>query len=546
MTNTTLLKLCIWLCQQSGTPIEALQQRILVEALKGTLLMNIAIEGFSHHYIARVVAPNLWRLLGDCCNQRVGIRRLNMVLTQAYQRLTPEEKAAVEQVQILVSCHDLDGDRRQKKSLNDPAPKQIDIPESVLGFYNQEGFIQGVAATLQAKEHSLIFIYGGGGIGKTAGVSNLFQRSPQLSEPVLWCNLSDEAGFQENFEFICEQWNVDDRGGEAIAILQNHLQTTPGILIFDHWELLFEANTLSGEYQSQHQDYGDLLAKLAQTRTKGTVIVITREVAPEMKILTADFPTVTSFTVQPLSDVFAQKILAEYNLKNPELWLNFVQTYRGNPLNLRLICNAIKEWYGGSIETFQQQNTVIGGDTLRDILRELIRPVTSLEHKILYWLMLWGQPIALEDLQKKFTQEVIFSSQVWDAIRSLERRFLIEKNDQETPALIVLQPSIHRYLTQNFVQGACEEICSAIAAHYNLDGLQLLREFRLLGNKKTCIETPSGIVPLVLKSLLQKIPDRQRLEQHLAQLQQAADDLPDTTNNHCVHNLDLLHHCLPR
>lgn len=513
--------------------------------------MDITIEGFSHHYIARVVAPKLWKLLGECCNQWVGIRRLPMVLTQAYQRLTPEEQAAVEQVEILVSCHDLDGDRQQKKRLNDIAPSQIapnhiDIPKSAFAFYNQGQFTQGLAATLQAKQHSLIFVYGGGGIGKTAGVSKMFERSPQLSDPVLWCNLSDEVGFQENFEFICEQWDVADSGGEAIAVLQSHLQKNPCILVFDHWELLFEANTLSGACQPQHQDYCDLLAQLAQTQTKGTVIVITRQIAPFMETLTAASPTVTSFTMPPLADASAQKILAEYELKNPELWPDFVQTYRGNSLNLRLICNAIKEWYGGSIEIFQQQNTVIGGDTLREILRELIRPTTSLEQKILSWLMLWGQPITLEDLQKKFIQEVIFSSQVWDAIRSLERRFLIEKNTTETPPLLVLQPSIHRYLTQNFVQECCEEICSAIAASYNLDNLHLLRDFRLLGNKKNCIEAPSGIVPLVLKSLLQKIPDRQRLEQHLAQLQQAANELPDMANNHCVHNFDLLHHCLPQ
>ncbi|NJN72662.1 MAG: hypothetical protein HC799_07545 [Limnothrix sp. RL_2_0] len=549
MTNTTLLKLCIWLCQKCETPIDALRQQILVEALKGVKLKNIRIEGFSHRYIAQIVAPNLWKLLGKCCNQKVTIRRLHMVLNQVYQRLTPDEKIAVEQVEILVPHGDLDDDFDPKKRLSDISPSQItqnhnNIPESALAFYNQNQFTQDLAATLQAKQHSLIFIYGGGGMGKTAGVSQMFQRSPQLLDSVLWCNLSDEAGFQENFEFICDQWDIADNDGEAIATLRNHLQKNPRILVFDHWELLFEANTLSGVYQPQYQDYGALLQQLAQARTKGTVIIITREISPFMEASTAAYPVVTSLTVPPLDNVAARKILAEYELQHPELWPEFLQTYQGNPLNLRLICNAIKHWYGGSMETFQQQNTVIGGDTLREILQELIRPTNSLERKILNWLMLWGQPITLEDLQQQFIHEVVFPSEVWDEIRSLERRFLIEKNDRETPCLIVLQPSIHRYLTQRFVQECSEEICQAIAANYTLDNLHLLRDFQLSGKKKSCLETSSDIVSLVLKTLLQRIPDRQRLKQHLAQLKQAAVALPSTAKNHYLYNLDLLHYCL--
>ncbi|MGB2923664.1 MAG: hypothetical protein WBB82_00005, partial [Limnothrix sp.] len=195
MTNSTLLKLCIWLCQTSSNPIGILQQKILIEALKGTQLKNIHVDGFSSHYIARVVAPNLWKSLSECCKQRVTIRRLRMVLTRYYDQLTSGEKEAVEGVETLVDLADFEEEVTQKKKLNEDVDTQIEIPSTSDVFYNQQQFIAQLTALIASEKHSLIFVYGGGGVGKTATVSETLQRLPQQHQNIVWCNLGDRLSF---------------------------------------------------------------------------------------------------------------------------------------------------------------------------------------------------------------------------------------------------------------------------------------------------------------------------------------------------------------
>lgn len=98
MTNLTLLQLCIWLSHKHGDPLDGLRQELLLRALEGYKLKDIQIDGYSHSYVKRVIAPDLWKRLGRYCNQRVGIRSLQLALTTKYEQLSEQEKAAVDKI----------------------------------------------------------------------------------------------------------------------------------------------------------------------------------------------------------------------------------------------------------------------------------------------------------------------------------------------------------------------------------------------------------------------------------------------------------------
>ncbi|MGB2926781.1 MAG: hypothetical protein WBB82_15890, partial [Limnothrix sp.] len=458
-----------------------------------------------------------------------------------YSQLTLEEKEAVERIETLVDLADFEEEVTQKKKLNEDVDTQIEILPNSDSFYNQQQFIAQLTALITSEKHSIIFVYGGGGIGKTATVSETLRQLPQQNQNIVWCNLGDRLSFTENVEFIYDQWNLDENANDAITVLGSYLENNPQILIFDHWELLFEGDRLSGSYQPQYQKYDELLKQLAAISIQGTVLVLTREIAPSMDRLVAASPTtVTSLTVPPLTAQTAQKILQEYKLQDEELWPDLIEIYQGNPLNLRLICNSIKEWYGGSVAAFQRQNTIIGGDTLREILKELIQPITRLEQQVLYWLMLWGQPITLAELQEKKWDKVLFSTQIWDAVRSLERRFLIRNSDSPTLRLLALQPSIKRYLVQQFIQDCCEEITEAIADNYSVSDFDLLKNYQLLLSDQPNTQSAIFVITSILRGLKQVYLEPERVQTHLTQLKQAIKQQAIADQKYALANINQL------
>ncbi|AFY37871.1 WD repeat-containing protein [[Leptolyngbya] sp. PCC 7376] len=540
MTNTTYLKFCVWLCQRSGKPaLGGLEQKILAEALAGKKLKDIDIEGFSSHYIGRVVAPNLWKTLSDCCEQRVGIRRLKLVLDQTYSQLTPSERTGILAVPTKINLDDKGTDPQgqpEQSGLYDSSPCPVVKDE----LYNHESTFSTLKHLIEENYHSLIFVYGAVGIGKTSLVSQLLTDFVRI--PVVWCNLSEQDKFEENIASIRNYWDFPVSSSGAIASLCDYLQQHPVLLVFDQWESLFAEDELSGTYQQQHQQYAQLLDELAKRSLAGRVMVLSSTITPSMKTLNVAEKLVVNFQIPDLNHDEAKKILREYDIKDQELWLGFIRTYNGNPLHLRLLCSAIREWHGASIARFQQQNTVIGGDTLRDILRQLTEPVTEFEKKILNWLMLWGQPINLPQLQDYFVDKVTFPTQVWDAIRSLERRFLLDKSNNTELPILKLKPSIHRYLMQEFVQGYCEELWVAIAAGYELAELRLLRDYQLIinGTMPKTIETVPPVIAAILKGLRQKSGSDDRLNFHLDQLTLATQANPSLCQPHGLFNLNLL------
>ncbi len=541
MTNSLYLKLCIWLCQQAGKPIGAVRQAILVGALQGQKLKDINLPGFSSNYIGRVVAPGLWKDLSECCGQRVGIRRLQLVLQQHYAQLTPDERSEVAAVPIQVS---FDG---ETQDTNEGSPSQTAYASSPLPaiaheLYNHDSTLAALKHQLQANYHSLTFIYGEGGVGKTALVSHLLQNLE--ATPVVWCNLSEQSSFSENMAFIRSHWRFPMTAGGAIASLCQYLREHPVVLVFDQWELLFAEGELSGTYQSQYLNYSHLLQELVQYPLAGQVLVLTREIAPSMESLSTDDEFVTGINIPELNHEAAKKILREYGLQDPLLWPDFVQTYKGNPLKLRLLCNEIREWHGGSIKAFKQQNTIIGGDTLRDVLRQLTEPVADLERKILNWLMLWGKPITLPQLQEYFAGEVTFPTEVWDVIRSLEQRFLLDKSASSDLPVLTLQPSIQRYLMQEFVQECCEELGAAIAAGYDPTKLNMLSDYRLMMHDTTAALTQKTIAPVILailKGLAKQRGYCDRLLAHLEQLKSATQANPELCQFHGASNVMALY-----
>ncbi|MEB3226435.1 MAG: NB-ARC domain-containing protein [Synechococcus sp.] len=537
MTNLTLLKFCIWLSHQHGEPMDGLRQEVLLRALEGYKLKDIEVDGYSPGYVKRVIAPDLWKRIGRYCNQRVGIRSLQLALTMGYEKLSDAEKAVVEEI-------------TPNGFLNpelEPAPEIViqayrGIPKNKHLFYNHESTIRNLAQKLRDQDISLVFVLGGGGLGKTTLVSEVLRGHEDLQEKALWCNLSDQLSFAANFTLIQEQWGLGENTDGAIAHLRDYLKRHHRILVFDHWEQLFASDCFSGNYQPRYEVYVEFLEAIATESLAGAVVVISQESSPSIEALAQDNPHVATITLEGLSNLVAQQILQEYNLRNPELWEAFVDTYRGNPLKLRLIAAGIQEWYGGSVAQFQNQETVIGGNTLRNILYSFTCRISNPEQEVLYWLMLWGQPITLEQLQSNYHHAISFASEVWDAVRSLERRFLLEKRAHSEPHF-GLQPSIQRFLAQEFTRHCCQEITQAIANFPTME-FHLLQDYPLIPRGANPHVLTSPVIFPILRGLQSHYRDWTEIPDHLRRLAENIEPRSSIRYDYSQDNLHLLQETL--
>lgn len=191
---------------------------------------------------------------------------------------------------------------------------------------------------------------------------------------------------------------------------------------------------------------------------------------------------------------------------------------------------------------FQNQETIIGGNTLRDILYNLTCRISNSEQEVLYWLMLWGKSITLEQLQANFHVEMPFASEVWDAVRSLDRRFLLEKKENHRP-YFGLQPSIQRYLAQEFTRECCQEIIQAIATlpqtHFNH-----LKHFPLMPQGADPNILTSPVICPILKGLQNRYRDFSQIQANLRRLAQNTPPANSLQHDYRQTNLTLLYETL--
>jgi tetratricopeptide (TPR) repeat protein len=69
-----------------GKSLDKVQQCILQQALEGKRLMEIRVVGFGDGVVQRVYAPQIWQWLSEATGEKVTIRRLRLVLEDAWKK----------------------------------------------------------------------------------------------------------------------------------------------------------------------------------------------------------------------------------------------------------------------------------------------------------------------------------------------------------------------------------------------------------------------------------------------------------------------------
>jgi WD40 repeat protein/transcriptional regulator with XRE-family HTH domain len=306
----------------------------------------------------------------------------------------------------------------------------------------------------------LITLLGIGGVGKSMLASFLGSHLAPHFEAVLWRSVRDAPSCEELIAdcitFCSESPPAifPTQLGQRIDQLLSRLQAHRCLLVLDNLETLLQSGDAAGGYLPGYEGYGRLLQRLAESAHQSCVLLTSREKPREIEALEGGRSPVRSLRLGGVDEQAAQELLADKDLHGTShAWQQFVTSYAGNPLALKIVAQAVSDLFAGNLDRFLQEGELIFNG-IRPVLRQQVGRLTPLEHLLLTWLAVLREWTQLSTLVQVIHPRVL-RAQLLEALEALSRRSLLERGQQGS---FSLQSVVMEFLTDELGERLSEEI----------------------------------------------------------------------------------------
>lgn len=459
---------------------------------------------YSLTYLKQAAGPKLWKLLSEVLGEEVSKTNFRVILERQWRfsfadaeyKATQSQPPQIEEVlrPQEFTQSSLGGTDYSTRYANVNTCQSQDWGEApdVSIFYGRTKELATLEQWIVKERCRLVALVGMGGIGKTTLSVRCAKQLQDEFEYIIWRSLRHAPSLPEILTDVIQslsnqqrtylQTDVDDK----VSLLIDYLQRHRCLLVLDSVETILRPGELAGYYRKEHESYRGLLRRIIETPHQSCLVLTSREKPREIAALSGKSLPVRSLHLTGLQETEAREIFKEKSLFEWGKWGELIQLYRGNPLALKIVATTIQELFGGNVDEFLKQNTIVFGD-IRDILDEQFERLSALEMEILYWLAIECKPISLSKLSAIILSPVS-RSELIEALESLRRRSLIEKTAStliersatDVTALLVLQqPVVTEYVTNQFIKQVCEEIREVLKTQ-KIEKIELLRNHALV------------------------------------------------------------------
>ncbi|WP_445173255.1 NB-ARC domain-containing protein [Microcoleus sp.] len=440
---------------KTGQHLEDLQAAVLRGTVQRETYKQIAKEFGCSESRIREIGSELWQILSDELGEDVHKSNLGSTMERLQVSLFSSNVA---EDSLQISNINLCGKATEPPDIsnsNPPNPetshsKQTptlhqdlsEMPE--LGdFYDRTSELHTLTTWILQQRSRLIALTGRLGIGKTSLAVQLVTQIKDEFEYAVWYTLDEFPTidkFQSNLiQLLSQSENLDlSATNQKRLPLIKYLQNHRCLIVLDDIHNLFCRGELAGKYKPECEEYRSLFKQIEKLSHPCCFLLIGWEQPREVTQLKSPNTPIRSLQLQGLDTAAAGEILRDNGIEELDNYSALIHRYQGNPLWLKSVATQIQE-LGISVTELLIDDTILLPEDLKDVLQKQYDRTSELEKQVMSLLARENQPVNLAKLLEKGQ---ISSSDLLNALQSLSRRCLIEKQE----SLYTLPPVLRQYI----------------------------------------------------------------------------------------------------
>jgi NB-ARC domain len=425
--------------------LDNLQRSIVEGVWEGKTYRDIADNTDKTEGHVRDSAATLWKDISEAVGRSVRKSNFKSVIERSYFSNCQD----IVQVENLNFCSDrtvaknVSSDRDKNRTKRDV---DCEIPK-LIPFYGRDLELTKLKQWIVEEECRLINIFGLSGIGKTALVSQLSAQIADEFECVIWQSLRSKRSLVDlidrdllpslPIEIIADSHHdLETR----ISLLIEQLSKHRCLIVLDDIHRIFSSGNLAGTYNDECKEYKNLFRRISESNHQSCIVLIGREQPREFALLDRSIRTLTLDGLAPDAQ---QQILKDRGVANSDKWAKEIAYYGGNPLYINVVATTIEDLFGGRIDDFCQDRRLFLTNDLKLILQRQYDRLSEVERQVVQAIANQDRSISLPEL---IGSSQITPSDLLEALQSLGRRRLIDKQETEIGVLFDLQPILKEFI----------------------------------------------------------------------------------------------------
>ncbi|MBD1826713.1 NB-ARC domain-containing protein [Microcoleus vaginatus GB1-A2] len=445
---------------KTGEHLEDLQEAILGGVWEGQKYSQIAETSHCSEGHVRNVASKLWKRLSNVLGEEVTTSNLRSTLERRQLFIISSNSGNDFFIGNVNVCKDSQfSEYPQTRSPSTPTSDtsqpqtRLDLADaphiSLLSDRTSE--LATLETSIVQEKCNLAAISGLSGIGKTALSLHLIQKIQHNFECVIWRSLCHspplETTLKNLLEFLLNKPEIELPTSipDRLSLLMEYLRKNRCLVILDDVQTILSSGQLAGNYRPECENYSILFRQIAETTHNSCLILNSWEPPREITALKGENSPVRSLQLKGIGAAAAE-IFRQKSLLNPEQWENLINTYRGNPLWLKIVATTIQEIFRGRVAEFLKYDMLFLGQELAATLHPQINRLSELEKNLICRLSREANSVSIEQLLKDAD---LSPSELFNGLQSLGRRSLVEIEEQENETLFSVCPVVRQYVISN-------------------------------------------------------------------------------------------------
>jgi len=433
---------------KTGKHLSDLQVAILSGVWQGQKYFEIAEKYYCSEGYVRNLAAELWQILSNVMAENVNRTNFRSAMERKQSLILSSNFVGNDFIVSNVNvCRDISSNK-SSPSKSDKLQQELSTAPDLIKLSDREKEIATLEKWILREGCRLIAILGNSGIGKTALACYLLQKIKTNFDVAIWLDLNLSPPLEKTLKslLLSTANQTEDRLpstlGEKLSILLSNLQKKRCLIVLDDVQTLLSEKQLAGNYCSEYKSYKKFFKLIGETVHKSCLIINSWESPQEIITLAGKNLPVRLFPLKCLG-LTASEILRENKLLDESEWEKLINIYQGNPLWLKIAAQTIQEIFSGRVGEFFKYEQLYISEELAIILEKHWQRLSEIEQKVLIWLSQKNEPVSIPQL---LIDSQLSAQELFNAIKSLGRRFLIETKTHEQETLFSVFPIFRQYV----------------------------------------------------------------------------------------------------